>query len=113
MKLGYRKGMLVFGDGMPDPIRHAIEHSIGQRPGWLRLPESGLDAVHLFLTRRGHLDAKLAALPTLIKPNGFVWISWPHKQSKGAPDLNGERIRAAILPSTDWVDVKVCVIDQT
>lgn len=110
-KLGYRQGMRVFIDGMPDPIRHHIEQSIGQQPNWVRFPESGLEAAHVFVTRRADLETKLAALRNLIEPDGFVWVSWPKKAAKVDSDISEDDIRAAILPTTAWVDVKVCAID--
>ena len=57
------------------------------------------------------MEAKLAMLRPLIDPAGFVWISWPKRASKVETDITEDRIRDAILPATDWVDVKVCAID--
>ncbi len=110
-KLGYRQDMRVFIDVMPDPIRHYIEKSIGRQPNWIRIPEAGLEAAHIFVTRRAAMETKLAALRTLIHPAGFVWVSWPKKVAKVDTDINEDVIRAVILPATDWVDVKVCAID--
>ncbi len=110
-KFGYRQDMQVFIDAMPDPIRHDIEKSIGQQPNWIRIPESGLEAAHIFVTRRAAMETKLAALRTLIDPAGFVWVSWPKKTAKIDTDITEDVIRAVILPATDWVDVKVCAID--
>lgn len=112
-KLGYRGGMRVLIDGMPDNIRHAIEASIGEKPEWIRFPEPQVDAAHLFVTSRAAMETKLAALRTLIDRAGFVWVSWPKQASKQATDIAEDAIRAAILPATDWVDVKVCAIDET
>ncbi|MEP7317033.1 MAG: hypothetical protein ABI667_10085 [Sphingomicrobium sp.] len=112
-KLGYRQDMRVFIDGMPDPVRHDIERSIGQQPNWIRIPESGLEAAHIFVTRRADLDTKLAALRTLFEPDGFVWVSWPKNTAKVDSDISEDDIRSAILSTTDWVDVKVCAIDAT
>jgi hypothetical protein len=86
MRLGRRE---------PDPIRPAIERTIAEQPDWLRIPEPGLDATHLFMARRADLNPKLAVLRTLIRPSGFVWISRPKKLSKPNTD---DRIRAAVLP---------------
>jgi hypothetical protein len=112
-KLGYREGMRVFVDGMPDDIRHTIVQSIGELPDWRFVPEAGLEAAHLFVTERAAMAAKLASLRTMIEPNGFVWVSWPKKASKKPTDITEDAIRSAILPATDWVDVKVCAINET
>lgn len=111
-KLGFREGMRVFVDAMPDGIRHAIERSTGEQPAWVFVPEPGLEAAHIFVTARAAMEDKLAALRTLIEPNGFVWVSWPKKASKQPTDITEDGIRDAILPDTDWVDVKVCAVDE-
>jgi hypothetical protein len=111
-KLGYREGLRVLADGMPDGIRHAIERSIDEKPDWKFVAEPGLGAAHIFVTRRAAMETKLAALRTLIDPAGFVWVSWPKKAAKVDTDITEDVIRAAILPATDWVDVKVCAIDD-
>ena len=111
-KLGYRAEMRVLVDGMPDGIRHAIEKSLGERPEWVFVPEAGIEAAHIFVTARAAMEEKLAALRTLIQPSGFVWVSWPKKASKQPTDITEDGIRDAILPATDWVDVKVCAIDD-
>lgn len=112
-KLGYREGMRVFVDAMPDGIRHAIEASIGEQPEWLFVPEPGLEAAHIFVTALAAMEDKLAALRTLIEPVGFVWISWPKKAARQPTDITEDGIRDAILHTTDWVDVKVCAVDET
>lgn len=104
--------MRVFVDGMPDGIRHAIEQSIGEQPDWVFVPEPGLAAAHIFVTQRAAMEEKLSALRTLIEPNGFVWVSWPKKASKQPTEITEDGIRDAILPTTDWVDVKVCAVDD-
>ncbi len=79
----------------------------------LPAPETGLDAAHIFVTDWHDMAAKLAMLRPLIDPAGFVWVSWPKRASKVATDITEDRIRDAILPATDWVDVKVCAVDAT
>jgi hypothetical protein len=112
-KLGFYANMRVLADGMPDDIRHAIEASIGEKPEWKFFPEPALEAAHIFVTDRRAMESKLGTLRTLIDPAGFVWVSWPKKASKVATDITEDVIRAAILPATDWVDVKVCAVDGT
>ncbi|WP_344709077.1 hypothetical protein [Sphingomonas humi] len=93
---------------MPDSVLAELE---GLDLRILAAPESGLPAAHLFVTEREAMETKLARLRHLIDPAGFVWISWPKKASRVPTDITEDVIRAAILPSTDWVDVKVCAID--
>lgn len=109
-KLGYRGGMRVFVDGMPDPIRHAVEKSIDAKPDWRLIPETGLEAAHIFVTTRASLEATAAALLPLLAPSGFIWVSWPKKASKVPSDITEDTIRDVCLPM-GLVDVKVCAVD--
>lgn len=110
-KLGYRAGMRVLADAMPDEIRHGIESSIDGRPDWLRIAESNLDAAHLFVISRDDLAVKLRATLPLIDRAGFIWLSWPKKASKVATDITEDVIREVALPM-HLVDVKVCSVDD-
>ena len=111
-KLGYRGGMRVFVDRMPDPIRHAVEKSIDAKPDWQFLPEPGLEAAHIFVTERAMLEAKAAALLPLLAASGFIWVSWPKRASKVPTDITEDTIRDVCLP-LGLVDIKVCAIDAT
>jgi len=112
--------MRVWFDAMP---KHVLAEIAMPELTRLPTPEPGLDAAHIFVTRYADMDAKLGMLHPLIDPAGFVWVSWPKRASKvagrrlsgGQPsiatDITEDRIRDAILPATDWVDVKVCAVD--
>jgi hypothetical protein len=111
-KLGYRDGMRVFVDGMPEPIRHAIEKSIDPRPDWQLVPGPGLEAAHIFVTTRTALEAKIQTLLPLLKPSGVIWVSWPKRAAKVPTDITEDAIRKVVLPM-GLVDVKVCAVDAT
>ncbi len=107
-KLSLKSGMCVWFDAMPETVRTEI--------GDVALfecvtPEVSLDAVHIFVTQRAVMEAKLAMLLPLLKPTGFIWVSWPKKTSKVDTDITEDTIRAVILPTTPLVDVKVCAVD--
>jgi hypothetical protein len=109
-KLGYKDGMRVWFDAMPDSVRaeiYAAELTLSEE----EVPTSGLNAAHIFVTERSVMEEKLTALRQLIDPAGFIWVSWPKKASKVQTDITEDTIRAVILPSTDLVDVKVCAVD--
>ncbi len=109
-KLNLKDGMRVWWDAMPDAVRDEIGRE-GFALTIIDTPEPGLDAAHIFVIGRADMEAKLALLRPLIDPAGFVWVSWPKKASKVDPDITEDVIRAVILPTTDWVDVKVCAVD--
>lgn len=108
-KLGFKPGMRIWWDGMPASVAAEIgETGIFLLPA----PQAPIDAAHLFVTDYADMEAKLAALRPLLAPSGFIWVSWPKRASKVPTDINENRIRDAILPTTDLVDVKVCAIDS-
>jgi hypothetical protein len=111
-KLSLKDGQRVWWDGMPASVRSEIEAE-GLAPDLLPSAEAPLDAAHIFVTDYADMAAKLVALRPLLAPGGFIWVSWPKKASKVPTDITEDRIRDAILPATDLVDVKVCAIDST
>jgi hypothetical protein len=109
-KLGYKDGMRVWFDSMPDSVRAEIAEA-GLKFSEELVPTAGVFAAHLFVTDRIALAEKLEALRKVIDPAGFIWVSWPKKAAKVATDITEDTIRAVILPSSDLVDVKVCAVD--
>ncbi len=107
-KLSLKDGMKVWFDAMPDGVRAEIADVTLIE---CSAREPGLDAAHIFVTARADMEAKMAALRPLLKPTGFIWVSWPKKASKVETDITEDTIRALILPTTDLVDVKVCAVD--
>ena len=107
-KLGLKPGLRTWRDGVPPTVVEEIGET-----GIVLLdrPEAPIDVAHIFVTERADMEAKLAALRPLLAPAGFIWVSWPKKASRVATDITEDVIRAAILPDTDLVDVKVCAVD--
>lgn len=110
-KLGYKPGMRIWADGMPGSVRREI--ALDDEVTWLHLPEADMDATHIFVTELSDMVEKLTAIEPLIARDGMVWVSWPKKASGIASEVDGNAIRAHILPNTDLVDVKVCAVDET
>lgn len=108
-KLGFKPGMRTWWDGTPTSVADEIgETGIVLLPA----PDAPIDAAHIFVTAYADMEAKLATLRPLLAPAGFIWVSWPKRASKVPTDITEDRIRDAILPSTDLVDVKVCAVDS-
>jgi hypothetical protein len=107
-KLSLKDGMRVWFDAMPESVLAEIAMP---ELTYLAQPEASLDAAHIFVTDQDVMRAKLAMLRPLLQPAGFIWVSWPKKASKVPTDISEDSIRAAILPSADLVDVKVCAVD--
>lgn len=108
-KLSLKPGLRTWWDGMPASVAEEVGDT-----GIIRLPAPAapIDAAHIFVTDYADMDAKLAALRPLLAPAGFIWVSWPKRASKVPTDITEDRIRDAILRSTDLVDVKVCAVDS-
>lgn len=110
-KLSLTDGMRVWWDGIPASVREEIGHERLELD-ILAVPETPIDAAHVFVTARADMEAKLALLRPLLAPGGFIWVSWPKKAAKVPTDITEDSIRDAILPDTDLVDVKVCAVDS-
>ncbi len=107
-KLGLKPGLRTWWDGMPDSVAAEIgETGITL----LAEPEAPIEAAHIFVTAYTDMEAKLASLRPLLAPAGVIWVSWPKRASKVPTDITEDRIRNAMLASTDLVDVKVCAVD--
>jgi len=110
-KLSLKDGQRVWWDMIPDSVRAEIAAE-GLALEILPVADAPLDAAHIFVIDYAGMATKLAALRPLLAPGGFIWVSWPKKASKVPTDITEDRIREAILDSTDLVDVKVCAIDS-
>ena len=114
-KLGLHPGSRVLTVAAPEGYRRLL----GELPDGARLSERGggpFDLVHLFVTTRVALAARLPALVARITPAGAIWVSWPKraapKQAAMVPtDVTEDTVRAVALP-LGLVDVKVCAVDE-
>jgi hypothetical protein len=110
-KLGLKAGMRAWYLDMPDSVRAEIDlASIGVNEQ--AAPSAGIEAAHVFVTRREELVRELTALRVLLAPAGFLWVSWPKKAAKVATDITEDLIREVAFP-LGLVDIKVCAVDET
>jgi hypothetical protein len=107
-KLSLKPGLRAWWEDMPASVAAEIGDS-GVIP--LPAPEAPIDAAHIFVSDRATMAARITALRPLLAPTGFLWVSWPKKASRVPTDITEGVIRAAVLPTTDLVDVKVCAVD--
>ena len=110
-KLGIKPGSTVVLIGAPPEYRKLLG------PGVRSLTftdRAGADCafVHLFVTKRRDLEAKLPPLRRKLADAGMLWVSWPKKSAGVATDVTEDVVRAVALP-LDLVDIKVCAVDQT
>jgi hypothetical protein len=109
-KLSLKNGMRVWWDGLPGSVGAEIEREgLALQP--LTVPESPVNAAHIFVIERSELERQLIQLLPLLAPSGFIWVSWPKKAAKVRTDITEDVIRDVCLPM-GLVDVKVCAIDD-
>ena len=109
-KLGLKPGMRAWFLDMPDSVRAEIDcAAIGLSEQ--AAPSVGIEAAHIFVTRRAELATHIEALRQLLAPAGFVWVSWPKKAAKTDTDITEDVIREVALP-IGLVDIKVCAVDE-
>lgn len=109
-KLGFKEGLRVGTINAPAgyerwleglPATTSVTAALGPSPS----------AVHVFATRRSDLARALKSLRTKLRPDGFVWVSWPKRASGVATDITEDTIRDMALP-LGFVDVKVCAVTE-
>lgn len=71
-----------------------------------------LEFALLFLKSQAELKRDWAKVSSRIVPDGMLWIAWPKKASGVVTDLTEDVIRNFALKA-EFVDVKVCAIDET
>lgn len=105
-KLGYLPGQAVDTVDAPEWF---LEYLRGNGVHThAKLPTEWL---HLFMTDLYRLDHFLQHLKFNEIQEG-IWISWPKKGSGVETDITEQDLRDLVLPY-DWIDVKVCAIDDT
>ena len=77
---------------------------------WVPRAAAGIGFVHLFVSSRARLRARLRTLRTTISVDGVVWVSWPKKSSGVATEVTEDVVREVALP-LGFVDIKVCAVD--
>ena len=110
-KLSLRDGQRVWFDAMPETVIDEIDEYALELV-FVRGPEDGPDAAHIFVTRREDLDAKLATLRDHLAQDGHVWVSWPKQTSSMETEIGEHDVREAGL-ALGFVDTKKCAVDET
>lgn len=109
-KLGLRPGSRVLTVAAPRDYRRLL----GEFPDGVRFSARGAgpyDLVHLFVTTRAGLAARLPALTGRVTPAGAIWVSWPKRAAKVPTDVTEDTVRGIALP-LGLVDVKVCAVNE-
>ena len=109
-KLGYKPGLRAMSIDAPNDYQ-AWLHPLPEGVTFVRAMSAETDLVHVFATERQSLARQLAVFRKTLKPEAFVWVSWPKKASKVPTDITEDTIRQIALP-LGFVDIKVCAVSD-
>ena len=107
-KLGLKPGMRCQVFDAPPQYPELVAGAVGVR---FMTRARSADVVHLFCRDRAALEKRIERALACVATGGMLWVSWPKKSSDLFVDLTEGQLREVILPR-DWVDVKVCAVDQ-
>jgi hypothetical protein len=110
-KLGVSEGRTLLAVGAPAGYKELLA-PVAPKVRFVTKVGRDTDIVHLFVTEREDLRARLGRLLSAIRSDAAVWVSWPKKAAKLPTDITEDVIREVALP-LGLVDVKVCAIDET
>lgn len=110
-KLSLRDGQRCWFHAMPEHVQDEIDEYALELT-FVGDPAEGVDAAHVFTTRRAELEELLTSLRDQIAKDGQIWVSWPKKASGVETDITEDTIREVCLP-IGLVDTKVCAVDET
>jgi hypothetical protein len=109
-KLSLRDGQRVWFSAMPEHVRDEIDEYALELT-FVDDPAEGIDAAHVFVTRRDELETLLVQLRDQIASDGQVWVSWPKQAANVPSDVTEDIVREVAL-SLGLVDTKVCAVDD-
>jgi hypothetical protein len=113
---GYSGTPLLKKIGIKDGDRVLLANAPKKLPEELQTlspsPRGDVEVAILFLQSRAELKRDWARTSARIVPDGMLWTAWPKKASGVVTDLTEDVIRNFAL-KTEFVDVKVCAIDDT
>lgn len=104
-KLGFKASQTVLLFNPPDWFTKYLKENE------LKIAEGNdTDWAHGFFTELHQLEIFIQFVTTRRIKNGF-WVSWPKKASGIFSEVGEQTFRDIILP-LNWVDTKVCSIDE-
>lgn len=118
---GYSKRSLLEKLGIKDSFRTIFINPPAHYQEMLNLPPTvnvehtvngTFDLIQLFTKEKKELESYFPRLKPLVKPAGFLWISWPKGTAKISTNLTENTIRKIGL-AEGLVDIKVIAIDNT
>ena len=110
-KLGIKPGQKIATIGAPAGYRKLLA-PLPKGVSFTTEVAAEAPFVHLFATKHQTLERELKRLRRLLADTGVLWVSWPKKSSGVTTDITEDVIRDVCLP-LDFVDVKVCAVDET
>jgi len=110
-KLGYKSGISAYVRDAPAEYLPRLALPGEVRVDWSAALLDDANFIHHFAISRSRLKADLKVYRKKMAVDGVIWISWPKKTSGVATDITEDVVRELALPM-DFVDIKVCAIDE-
>lgn len=109
-KLGLKEGFKVLVIAPPKDYAELLGPT-AEALSFVRKAGTSVDLVHLFVSARKELTAKLKNLRSSLRSEVPIWVSWPKKASNLPTDITEDVIREVALPM-GFVDIKVCAVTE-
>ena len=110
-KLGIKPDTVVALLGAPEGFEAAL-HALPENVRFKRSARGPANLILLFVKSRAEMKRRFPAAAHCLAAGGGLWIAWPKKASGVATDLTQAVVRSFGLGS-DFVDYKICAIDET
>ena len=110
-KLGIKPGFRILLENAPADYDDLVA-PLPERASFVARVSHATDMVHIFSTKRAHLERTIRSALARMRHDCVIWTSWPKKSSKASTDITEDAIREIALP-LGLVDVKVCAVDAT
>ncbi|NMM47779.1 DUF3052 domain-containing protein [Marinigracilibium pacificum] len=109
-KLGIKKDFLISIINPPSNYNHLISIP-SEYVKYVSDISVRKNFIHIFCQEKNELEILIKDIKSELKPEGYLWISWPKKSSKVKTDLDGNIVRNMGL-EIGLVDIKVCSINN-
>jgi hypothetical protein len=110
-KLGIKPDTVVMLLGAPEGFEATLE-PLPQNVRFRRRAQGLANLVLLFAKSKKEMERRFPTAARCLAVGGGLWIAWPKKASGVATDLTQAAVRSFGLGS-DFVDYKICAIDET
>jgi len=110
-KLGIKPETVVALLGAPEGFEKVLE-PLPKNVRFKRSARGAANLILLFVRSRVEMERRFPTAARCLPAGGGLWVAWPKKASGVATDLTQATVRSFGL-GADFVDYKICAIDET